>query len=71
VSEPLTLEKDLKGRFTILDFFTYCCINCIHILAELEEIEAEFPLPGKKNKLSLSAKISMTVQYFFIGMGFL
>ncbi len=45
-SDPLTLEKDLVGRVTILDFFTYCCINCIHILAELEEIEAEFQLPG-------------------------
>lgn len=26
----------------LLDFFTYCCINCMHVLAELEEVEKQF-----------------------------
>ncbi len=34
--------KDLKGQVTILDFWTYCCINCMHMLHELEEIEGRY-----------------------------
>ncbi len=40
--EPLALE-DLRGRFVLLDFWTYCCINCMHILPELARLEAAFP----------------------------
>ena len=29
---PLTLEEDMRGRVTVLDFWTYCCINCMHVL---------------------------------------
>ncbi|MCX7605644.1 MAG: thioredoxin-like domain-containing protein [Bacteroidia bacterium] len=43
VSRPLSLQKDLRGRFVLLDFWTYCCINCIHVLPELKRIEKEFP----------------------------
>lgn len=39
VSEGLSLTQHLKGKIVLLDFFTYCCINCMHVLAELEEIE--------------------------------
>ncbi len=39
---PLT-ENDLRGRFVLLDFWTYCCINCMHVLPELKRLEAEFP----------------------------
>ncbi|KAL3279328.1 hypothetical protein HHI36_016835 [Cryptolaemus montrouzieri] len=42
VSEALTFEKHLKGKVVVLDFFTYCCINCMHILPDLKEIEEEF-----------------------------
>ena len=31
--------RDLKGKFVLLDFWTYCCINCIHILPELKKLE--------------------------------
>ncbi|SVB66702.1 uncharacterized protein METZ01_LOCUS219556, partial [marine metagenome] len=31
-SPPLTFDKQLAGKITVLDFWTYCCINCIHIL---------------------------------------
>src|SRR5687768_11763188 len=41
-SEPLT-KQDLKGKFVLLDFWTYCCINCIHILPELKKLERQFP----------------------------
>lgn len=39
---PLELEQ-LKGKFVMLDFWTYCCINCMHILPELKKLEHAFP----------------------------
>jgi DNA-binding beta-propeller fold protein YncE/thiol-disulfide isomerase/thioredoxin len=39
---PLEL-KDLRGKFVVLDFWTYCCINCMHILPELKKAEAAYP----------------------------
>lgn len=39
---PIRL-RDLKGKFVLLDFWTYCCINCMHILPELKKLEHEFP----------------------------
>jgi len=33
---------DLVGRIVLLDFWTYCCANCLHVLDELRELEAEF-----------------------------
>ncbi|KYM97574.1 NHL repeat-containing protein 2 [Cyphomyrmex costatus] len=41
VSEGLSLEQHLQGKIVLLDFFTYCCINCMHVLTDLEEIEKE------------------------------
>ena len=35
--------KDLKGKFVLLDFWTYCCINCMHILPELKKLEEKYP----------------------------
>lgn len=39
---PLEL-KDLRGKFVLLDFWTYCCINCMHILPELKKLEKAYP----------------------------
>ncbi|MGW0734319.1 thioredoxin-like domain-containing protein [Streptomyces sp. NPDC002851] len=30
---------DLRGRVVVLDFWTFCCINCLHVLDELRELE--------------------------------
>ncbi|MFJ8311781.1 MULTISPECIES: NHL domain-containing thioredoxin family protein [unclassified Streptomyces] len=30
---------ELRGRTVILDFWTFCCINCLHVLDELRELE--------------------------------
>ncbi len=35
---PIELEQ-LRGKFVLLDFWTYCCINCMHILPELKKLE--------------------------------
>ncbi|MFI9611205.1 NHL domain-containing thioredoxin family protein [Streptomyces sp. NPDC052023] len=32
---------DLRGRVVILDFWTFCCINCLHVVDELRELEAK------------------------------
>ncbi|GAA4859126.1 redoxin domain-containing protein [Kitasatospora terrestris] len=30
---------DLRGKCVVLDFWTFCCINCLHVLDELRELE--------------------------------
>lgn len=39
VTEPLSTKDSLLGKIVILDFFTYCCINCMHILPDLKKLE--------------------------------
>jgi len=39
---PLELH-DLRGKFVLLDFWTFCCINCMHILPELHKLEQAWP----------------------------
>ena len=41
VAEPLSL-KVLRGRYVLLDFWTYACINCMHVVPDLEKLEHEF-----------------------------
>ncbi len=40
-TNPLTLAE-LRGKVVLLDFWTYGCINCIHIIPDLERLEAEY-----------------------------
>ena len=37
----LTLA-DLRGKVVVLDFWTFCCINCLHVLDELRELEEAY-----------------------------
>jgi thiol-disulfide isomerase/thioredoxin len=39
---PLSL-KQLRGRVVLLDFWTYCCINCLHVLPDLKYLEQKYP----------------------------
>jgi thiol-disulfide isomerase/thioredoxin len=39
---PLRFARELKGQVVLLDFWTYCCINCMHILPDLEHLEQRF-----------------------------
>jgi sugar lactone lactonase YvrE len=34
--------SDLRGRFVLLDFWTFCCVNCLHVLEELRPVEEEY-----------------------------
>ncbi len=38
---PLSLAE-LRGKVVLLDFWTYGCINCMHIIPDLERLEAEY-----------------------------
>ena len=40
--KPLSLPA-LKGKIVLLDFWTYGCINCIHIIPDLKKLEAKYP----------------------------
>ncbi|MFB0616287.1 NHL domain-containing thioredoxin family protein [Streptomyces sp. AGS-58] len=37
----LTLA-DLRGRILVLDFWTSCCVNCLHVLDELRQLEEKY-----------------------------
>lgn len=41
-TSPLQLRRDLKGKVVVLDFWTYCCINCMHVLPDLEFLEKKY-----------------------------
>ncbi len=38
---PLSIEK-LRGKVVLLDFWTYGCVNCMHIIPNLKRLEAKF-----------------------------
>lgn len=38
---PLSLRQ-LRGKVVLLDFWTYCCINCMHILPDLRKLEQKY-----------------------------
>ncbi len=40
--KPLSLRA-LKGKVVLLDFWTYGCINCMHILPDLHKLEQKYP----------------------------
>lgn len=39
--KPLSLQA-LRGKVVLLDFWTYGCINCIHIIPDLKKLEAKY-----------------------------
>ena len=40
-SGPIDLRQ-LKGKIVLLDFWTYCCINCHHVLPDLAKLEEKY-----------------------------
>jgi thiol-disulfide isomerase/thioredoxin len=37
----LTLA-DLRGKVVLLDFWTFCCVNCLHVIDELRPLEERY-----------------------------
>lgn len=33
---------DLRGKIVLLDFWTFCCVNCLHVLEELRPLEEKY-----------------------------
>jgi thiol-disulfide isomerase/thioredoxin len=40
-SRELSLQE-LRGRVVLLDFWTYCCINCLHVIPDLRYLEKKY-----------------------------
>src|SRR5262245_9707945 len=40
--KPVSL-RELRGKIVLLDFWTYCCINCMHVIPDLKKLEAKYP----------------------------
>lgn len=40
-ARDLTLQ-DFRGSFLLLDFWTFCCVNCLHVVDELRPLEDRF-----------------------------
>ena len=38
---PIHLDQ-LRGKIILLDFWTYCCVNCHHVLPDLAKLEAKY-----------------------------
>jgi thiol-disulfide isomerase/thioredoxin len=34
--------RELRGRVVVLDFWTFCCINCLRVIEELRDLEQRF-----------------------------
>ena len=39
---PRLTLADLRGRIVVLDFWTFCCVNCLHVLDELRPLEEQY-----------------------------
>ena len=39
--KPITI-KELRGKVVLLDFWTLCCINCIHVMPDLAKLEKKW-----------------------------
>jgi thiol-disulfide isomerase/thioredoxin len=39
---PLSFARELAGQVVLLDFWTYCCINCMHVLPDLAYLEKKY-----------------------------
>ncbi len=39
---PIRLAEQ-RGKVVLLDFWTYCCVNCMHVLPDLRYLEDKYP----------------------------
>lgn len=45
-SRPLRLDRELRGKVVLIDFWTSCCVNCQHVLPRLAELERKYGQDG-------------------------
>lgn len=42
IDRPLRLGEELRGQVVVLDFWTYCCINCLDVIPNLARLEEKY-----------------------------
>jgi len=42
IDHPISM-KELRGKIVLLDFWTFCCINCMHVIPDLKKLEEKYP----------------------------
>ena len=50
---PIKLA-DLRGRIVLIDFWTLCCINCIHTLPDLATLEGALSRRARRHRRAFS-----------------
>ncbi|MGR3220975.1 MAG: thioredoxin-like domain-containing protein [Candidatus Anammoxibacter sp.] len=40
--KPVRLSE-LRGKVVLLDFWTYCCVNCLHTMRDIKKLESKYP----------------------------
>jgi len=72
VARPLQM-RELRGHVVVLDFWTYCCVNCMHVLPVLRAIEEKFEgglvLVGSEVKSMRAGKVEMVDAYATVERG--
>ncbi|KAK6915673.1 NHL repeat [Dillenia turbinata] len=59
-TSPLQFHRDLKGKVVLLDFWTYCCINCMHVLPDLEFLEKKYKdMPDLTDDMKMFAVVGV------------
>ncbi len=38
----MQFSNELKNKLVLIDFWTYCCINCLHVIPDIEYLENKF-----------------------------
>lgn len=70
--KPLSLS-DLKGKIVLLDFWTYGCINCIHVIPDLKRLEdkykKEMVLIGVHSGLFTNEKDTENIHHIILRYG--
>jgi thiol-disulfide isomerase/thioredoxin len=41
--ESLEFADELRGKIVLLDFWTYGCVNCLHVIPVLKQLEERYP----------------------------
>jgi len=41
-NSPPLRKEDFQGKLLVVDFWTYCCINCLHTLPHLKKLEKKY-----------------------------
>jgi DNA-binding beta-propeller fold protein YncE len=70
--KPLSLSG-LKGKIVLLDFWTYGCINCIHVIPDLKKLEEKYKkelvLIGVHSGLFTNEKDTENIRHIILRYG--